>query len=535
MSGTVEADYSTLANLFTHKHPLGPTAIGQKLHIDNLRRIYMPGLQPYDIALEPSEATYLMGRRGAGKTTFLFAGVDFDTRSSVRLFEGEILTGMRDLVATVDRTFTLSVSNKVELWNAVFEFAAAVHLSREEASSHPIERLQTLQFLTVLGKEANLPRGSTSDYVRAFIDFLLRSALASIHGPVSAWINNLSLAGVGVADLRTGVRDVLQRDGRSITILVDALEDLTSKPTQYAEVLKPLFALLGEQDRAGERSPGVYIRCCLPSEIYDRLEDLSENPSKDFQGVCTIHWQTRELLSLIAARYRTFGEVLATAGNGGLRASFADRPVESRAFIESLLPATVINSCGRKEDTLPYLLRHTQLLPRQLLIIFEQLLQGASTATRIAEGSRLNEPATRKAIETAEHRLSLEVVNAFKNYWPSVTPALTSLMPELPPTFPRATLKSLFTSLGLRRYADNTSELAERLTKMGVVGKVRKETEHYVVGDFAYVFPQGMSAAGSTKLCVHPMFARYRGRNVGDHKPIYPAPSPDPQAPLFVY
>ncbi len=73
----------------------------------------------------------------------------------------------------------------------------------------------------------------------------------------------------------------------------------------------------------------------------------------------------------------------------------ADAPLE---LFNEFFPDTVVNQIGFEEPTIAYILRHTQLLPRQLLLILNEAL---STGDR---GRRLGEAAVGHAAARASRR-----------------------------------------------------------------------------------------------------------------------------------
>jgi hypothetical protein len=517
-----------LHGLFTEQQPVGPPAIDPDLPVEALAAIYLADVQPYDRDTPPHQSTYIMGRRGSGKTMLLLCAGGLQPNSTVNLHRDDVLTGMRDLVVTIERdlNFTLSLANQIDIWRATFAIAAASQLAHETlGESHVTERIQLRQFLAHLKRVSKLPITEPNGLVRAFEEHLVTEARAHIQGPLRTWLDGITIEGVSVRDVTTSVKRILSGEKRQLTVLVDSLEELTGKPDRYREVLRPLFALLGNQARRGVDYPGLHIRCCLPTEILDRLPDLSENTAKDFEGVCNIHWKTDDLIVLIAARLRTLARVLHDQGKPNLLRYFEDNPNEPRSFLDSLLPAQVTNSCGIPESTLPYILRHTQMLPRQLLRLFNTMFGGQERIERLARGARLNPRDVVQAVLRAENQLCLEVINAQRNNYKGVADFLATIVPNLPHRFTRDELRTLYQDLSLRRYSDNFADCLTSLIKLGVIGRVHLETDHYIRGEFSYTFPSGLVPAQDDELCLHPMFSRFKGRRASPHKPIYPAPA----------
>ena len=101
----------------------------------------------------------------------------------------------------------------------------------------------------------------------------------------------------------------------------------------------------------------------------NHLKDLSPTTS-----VSKLRWRPIDLLKIVAERYREFltlhlhgeKEVIKTVERLDLSQRLA-----LKEFYSLVVPENVINRLGREEATLAYIVRHTQLPPREFLMIFD--------------------------------------------------------------------------------------------------------------------------------------------------------------------
>src|SRR5690349_4386584 len=103
-------------------------------------------------------------------------------------------------------------------------------------------------------------------------------------------------------------------------------------------------------------------------------------PSKDFANSQILHWSSMELLELAAVRFATFLRRRNVALYERLidHMNFHDRRA-IREFWLRFVPPHVISQTGLQEDTLAYIMRHTQLLPRHIIKYAGEIFAGKLT------------------------------------------------------------------------------------------------------------------------------------------------------------
>jgi hypothetical protein len=103
-----------------------------------------------------------------------------------------------------------------------------------------------------------------------------------------------------------------------------------------------------------------------------------------------------------------------------------------------ILPKKITNSCGTDEDPLAYIIRHTQLLPRQILAIFNAALSDHYKSSGTFRG--ITEKSIRNGITAVEKRVEEERAR--------VESQQNAVSQKTPPTTP---LDELANSLAVKR------------------------------------------------------------------------------------
>src|SRR5207249_410530 len=148
----------------------------------------------------------------------------------------------------------------------------------------------------------------------------------------------------------------------------------------------------------------------------------------DFIGICYLQWGVTDLVRLAISRFRLFAQILDARGQPWLLDRFERGSGDPREMLESFLPETVTNFHGDSEPALQYLVRHTQLLPRQFLTVLNTLFRGTGRLDRLAKDGRLIEPEVRRAIAASGPDLVGEVFNAHQKTYRPAGPVLDKLL-----------------------------------------------------------------------------------------------------------
>src|SRR5205085_1205124 len=113
---------------------------------------------------------------------------------------------------------------------------------------------------------------------------------------------------------------------------------------------------------------------------------------------------------------------------------------------EAIFPGTVVNGMGIQEPAATYLMRHTQLLPRNILQILTEIFR----MNRDMGGARyeINERALVEGLRRAEVRLSQETFVGYKQIYPPLKDVCTKSLNRLPVVFKYGDLHQVFNKSG---------------------------------------------------------------------------------------
>jgi hypothetical protein len=255
---------------------------------------------------------------------------------------------------------------------------------------------------------------------------------------------------------------------------------------------------------------------------------LSDNPLKDFGSKLDVTWRVEELLRIAAHRFKKYVEFYyPDAFKEEIRLYRLDQPSHVKEFWERVMPNFVVNRFGHNESPMGMVLRHTQLLPRQLLVILNAIAVQNHRITGNGRFVRFESEAILKGLEEAENVICREVFNAYRSTYPSAEDICTRCLPFLPARFRDGQLHSVYNRHGKAlAYTSDYEDFRSILIQIGVIGRIVKETDLYIEGEFIYNTTNNLNVQGNDLLCVHPVFSRVfnQGSNAegGQPKRVYP-------------
>ncbi|MFM9110595.1 MAG: hypothetical protein ACKOPN_08430, partial [Prochlorococcaceae cyanobacterium] len=193
-------------------------------------------------------------------------------------------------------------------------------------------------------------------------------------------------------------------------------------------------------------------------------------------------------------------------------------------FLRQFLPDHVVNGIGHPEDSLAYILRHTQLMPRQLLLILNSIFQLAYS-DEVKTYPVVDATSVVVGIKHVESRLTQEVCSAFRNRYPELKAVCESVIKYLPLIFDEGILHNVFNLHGKKAFAlGDFDDFKRMLVEAAVVGRVVNDVgDRYVEGMFEYTAAHKLIISTDDKLCLHPIFAEvFHFKKSSDDRAIYP-------------
>jgi hypothetical protein len=309
-------------------------------------------------------------------------------------------------------------------------------------------------------------------------------------------------------------------------MLVDSLEDMQHEVDRLERTLRGLLQLV---DVAARRNERLTIRVCFPSELVDRLELISANPAKNLEDSVHIEWDARELIRVAGHRLGLFLRLYH-------RMEYQSRNLPwpimdyagARRVLDAIMPRRITNRRDVEEDAYAYILRHTQLLPRHLITILNEVLQ-QNKQTNPGHPWAIAAAAIRNGIERAESRIIQDIITSFRGVYPDAKQLCEAAIPSLPFLFDEGTFHEGYQKSGIRaRFGLQYWEYSRQLFDIGALGVVTKETDFYVHGDFNYTQQAPLPVNPDARLCLHPLFPRrFRSPDIVSRskpaKVVYPA------------
>lgn len=458
----------------------------------------------------------IIGRRGSGKTSILKA-----IKNSGRFdIIAEIPTdaSIQEIIDRIDAgagggkiTETIYRVWEKILWTMVFSECV-----KRFKTKHPVDCTLAYNYLQSIGvEEESLPRQIIELIVRLFKgrSDTADSALEAL---------NLILDAKSTFDkVRQKMIAILKEEKARAVILIDNVEqiDMEDKSSSMA-----ISGLLMAVDSFKNTSVPVEVRCCIPAEIYPRLVRIAANTDKSFSSKVVLHWSSAELIHLAALRYKAFLKLHAPASiYAGIRDLDLSHKADLARFIDRFFPRTITNGLGVEEATLRYVLRHTQLLPRQFISYLNQI--AAHSFARNPGEFAFDEASIVAAIREAEHLTCSGVFNGYKMIYPNAEAVCEAMLPELGLAFEHGDFERVFRQAQRDLpYFETPNECLKLLTEIGAVGVVEGNEDQYQRAEFSYNLPQDLATKHSDTLCVHPAFSgKYRCRiDDADYHPIFP-------------
>ena len=535
-----------LKEFFKPQMPLGDIAALEAAG-DESRNIFASYFdsenEPYrELRRDPS---MIIGRKGSGKTdallSYRFAAGRVTARyEPVVFFEANGAAGV--ISAVVNQIGDIVEGNRppptvesvAEFWTNLFWICIIAKIvgSKQPHSQNELEVLRRFTYslfhpselvadphrliiasITKLRKDYDL-----SDYKKASISFF------SAH-------DEMPYGGISIKDAIVSAQSLLRKAKSPAIVLFDSIEALDIAEVENKLVLSGLLKSVGAFQSL---SKVAHFRCCIPAETYFSLLDISSNVLKDFRDNHILHWHSSELLRICAKRYAMFLEIYAPESMNEYVSpynGFSDRSDVIR-FWENLLPETVPNTkVGVKEGTIPYITRHTQLLPRHFLLIFNRLISSTIQENKSLAPSKISESMVQESVSRTESRIVDQVLDSYKRSWPSARESLNTVLPGLNKNIiGYSELHSHFNKAGGERGVfqniSGFNDFLRMLSELGAIGRLTKTTEEYATAAFEYGEPHRMLYTDKDILCIHPIFTEM-------FRVIVPQSLPDTYLPVY--
>lgn len=349
------------------------------------------------------------------------------------------------------------------------------------------------------------------EFINEVLDWLRRHLVPE--DPVGA--NTKILRLLEEADFKSSQEEALALAAkRPVIVAIDTLEryDINNLPMMQA-----MAALIQAAKRFNlqHAARGIHLKVFIPGEVFHYLkESVVLNPTKDIQDPVYLFWRPKDLLRLISWRFCTYlqsTDELLPESNGGKIKWDDHREVLEKMWVP-YFGRELLNQGGLKERTFPYVLRHTQMRPRQLILLCNGIAKRAIAGRRFP---RFSEEDIREAVADGELDLANEIINSFCSVYPKIGRIIDAMM-KCPMLFEGRELdkRARNTRAEWPRELYSLTNFRQLMAETGIVGRVRHADARsgYVDADFEYSSTERLPLTTQDSCAIHPMF--YRRLNV---------------------
>jgi hypothetical protein len=333
---------------------------------------------------------------------------------------------------------------------------------------------------------------------------------------------------IGDERIQAGKTAVLELARRKPVIMaIDTLENYAVNDAPMMQATAALIQCASDFNRDFSRK-GLHVKLFVMAEIFPYLkEEVVLNTLKFVRNEVYLHWRPKDLLRLICWRYSSY---LSAFGKLSVSARSIDWD-DYNSVLENMwkpyFGETISNTQGIVEQTFPYVLRHTQMRPRQLIVLCNAIAHRAITEKTFP---KFTPDCVVKSVLRGESALAEEVLNSYSSVYPKVGRIVEALT-GLPMMFKGNELDKRASLTASEWTPGEYSQFAFRqlVAELGIVGRVRRVNEKagYVEADFEYSTESRLPLMVTEECVIHPMF--YQKLNVKLDRQLRVYPFPDHQ------
>lgn len=501
-----------LLNHFSAEEPFGPINAAEIEDAKVLELIFEQHNKLYKALRK--RPNIVVGRKGAGKTSYLhsvfFEGV-YDYK--IELNTAKAFSSVIETIGSIKgrAIFAESIS---DIWENVLFTGAFSELRKQLPKDSNAKKLIN-DYLAKIG----IREACTFDDILWKITEIIAEKTKSNTIQVVTEILR-ALANNDFKSSHAALCEELEKNNKRAVILLDSLDDFQLNLADVSRAIQGLLKRIGESNKPSNR---IDIRFCLPAELFHVFVPLSSNPNKDFKRKILLHWSSAELVMLAAHRLKLYSNLQIENIPNDVDMTDLSNKDSAQKIINSILPEKVTCRLGVDEDALGYILRHTQLLPRHLLILLNSICNKNRRVHNKSEQLRISEEAIVRGVRDMEDMIVQEIFVAFEGQYPLAKKVCESCIPELHNKFTQGDLERVFRHKGKKLFhSDDFDDFQRMLIEIGAIGRVLDDQGRYIQGEFEYTVPHKLVTSTDDLMCIHPLFTEIFNAKIRDRKPVYP-------------
>lgn len=359
------------------------------------------------------EDTYLIvGRRGTGKTSltqyFTFQE-KFKRATCIDVDEPDLYeTALQELATHAGNERQIAVPRMVRVWIYLI-WSLLFHHYRDSAAV--IRRASSLT-----GKNRSASR-LILDMVKALLTkFVRRRNLGDEFEKL--------LTSSMIHDAQQAVQAMAAQ--APVIVAIDSLERYGGSNEMLLRATAALIEAAAKMNRMYAKG-GIHVKVFMADEIFPSVrEHFVDNYLKYVKAPLYLHWRPKDLIRLISWRLYAFLRERQPAA-----VSHVPKDLDWSRFgsvrDKMWLPffgEDLINRNKLQERTFPYVLRHTQLRPRQLVLVCNSI---AECALASSDFPQFTGPVIVDGVRRCESHLATEVVNSYSTIYRNVGEIIRAL------------------------------------------------------------------------------------------------------------
>jgi hypothetical protein len=154
-------------------------------------------------------------------------------------------------------------------------------------------------------------------------------------------------------------------------------------------------------------------------------------------------------------------------------------------------------------------MRHTQLLPRHLIQILNEIVSEAASGLAEADTPRATPNDVIRGVRAAEHRIVEGILTTYSYQYPAFGEALSAIKNHASVIESVNDLHRIFNNASVARVGMDFDEFLDACIAVGALGVVTRDDPEgrYVDGEFSYTFADDVRPVEDRdRLCIHPLF-----------------------------
>jgi hypothetical protein len=462
--------------------------------VNELQKLYLYDTPFNEAAIQP-ETYLIVGRRGSGKTA-LAQYFSFQSEIPDTLYipadEPDLYQHvLSELASHAPDSAGMAVPQLRRLWEYIL-WRIILENPRVAFGAAPVSSL------------GNRSTFAVSSLINSIFDSILRglrepSAKGMIEHLGKLWDDG-SIDKAKMQALRIA-------RSTPIVVVLDTVEKYDKTNTPLMNAMAALIECAAKFN-AAYSSEGIHLKVFVSGELFPHLiEAVLENPGKSVKHPVHLFWRSKDLVRLISWRFFRYLEgrnLLHPESKGEI--DWADHKEVLARMWTPYFGQHITNTRGVIERTFPYVLRHTQMRPRQLIWICNAIAQEAIVARRFPQFS---EQDIRVGVRESEIDLANEIINSFGSIYHNVHLIVDALM----------NMPMLFRGNDLDKRAPQTKKewppssysqpsFRQLVVDLGIVGRVRKPVagSRYIDAEFQYARRERIPITSHDECVMHPMF-----------------------------